>query len=171
MLVLALINALDHVSPLGDGWRLLRILKRAHGLPRVDVVQDHVRRNRQRVVKESFFDDLGLLRVFIVDFRKLLVVQWNLVPFDEVVIEVDWQDLWVLEGFLRLREVLMINVLLNIWVSGRGLLGPLLLTGVVLGLRGLWLLLLLHLLGFFELFLLGLNLHLVLVLLKSLLLL
>ena len=39
--------------------------------------------------KNPFFDDISLLRILIINLRELLIMQWNLIPFDEVVVEVD----------------------------------------------------------------------------------
>ena len=93
LLILTVFNSLDHVSSFGDGlaaeWWLLGVLERAHCFPRVNVIQNYVRWNRQGVIEESLFDDISLLRILIINLRELLIMQWNLIPFDEVVVEVD----------------------------------------------------------------------------------
>ena len=68
-------------------------------------------RNGQRVVKESFFNQICLLLVIIVDLGELLVVQWDVVTFNEVVVEVDGEDLGVLHGLVGVfRQVLVVDV-------------------------------------------------------------
>lgn len=86
------------------------------------MIQNDVRWNRQCVIEESLFDDISLLGILIINFRELLIMQWNLIPFDKIVVEMDRQDLRVLERFFGfLREILMVDILLNIWVPGRRL--------------------------------------------------
>lgn len=66
------------------------------------------------VVEESFSNDLGLLRVLIVDPGVLFVVKWNAVPFDEIIVEVNWQHLrgvWD-HLFIVVWQRLVVNVVL-----------------------------------------------------------
>ena len=93
LLVLAVFDSLDHVPSFRDGlaaeWRLLGILERAHSFPRINMIQNHVRWNRQSVIKESFLDDISLLRILIINFGELLIMQWNLISFDKIVVEMN----------------------------------------------------------------------------------
>ena len=70
-----------------------------------------MRRSRERIVEESFLDDLCLLLIIIVDLGELLVVERNLVSFDEIIIKVDWQNLRILNCLLDfVRQLLGVNV-------------------------------------------------------------
>lgn len=54
------------------------------------MVQHNMRWSRQSVVKEPFFDDFGLFGIIVVYFGKLLVMNWDLISFDEIVVEMNW---------------------------------------------------------------------------------
>lgn len=71
-----------------------------HSLPRVNVVENHVGRSGQRGVKEALSNHLRLLLVLVVYARVLLVVKRDAFSLDEVVVEVNWQHLWVWDDLL-----------------------------------------------------------------------
>ena len=99
---------------------------RAHGLPRIDMVQNYVRWRWKGVVKEAFFNNFCLLTIFIINSWEFFIVKWNLVAFYEIIIEVDWQDLWVLHRLFGVFwKILVIDIflrLLTVVRSGRWIL-------------------------------------------------
>lgn len=64
------------------------------------MVENHVGRSGQRGVKEALSNHLRLLLVLVVYARVLLVVKRDAFSLDEVVVEVNWQHLWVWDDLL-----------------------------------------------------------------------
>lgn len=59
-------------------------------------------RDGQTVVEEAFFDHLGVLLELDDRLTELLVVQRDLVSFNEVVVKVDRKNLSILNPFLMI---------------------------------------------------------------------